>query len=215
MPGEVAMKVWAAAGGPWKPAHGARAGCQPCWPVLRSLTELTELPLSGRRYYLGPGNTARKLEVLVDVPDALDLEHLRGRGAQPGEALQPDAPAERAASAPASAAAPPAPLAPDAATVAALVGMGFSENGSKRAALATQARGRRVLLGLTPLRACMDGVWCQRGLLSDLRRGRECEPAGGHSWGTPSLLEATASCACPAKLQQNQLDGAPASVALP
>ena len=92
--------------------------------------------------------TPKKLEVLVDVPDALDLEHLRGGGAQPGEALQPEAPQALAsnpstnpsstAGAPAEPA--PAPVEPDADTVAALVGMGFSENGSKRAALATQAR---------------------------------------------------------------------------
>ena len=92
--------------------------------------------------------TPKKLEVLVDVPDALDLEHLRGGGAQPGEALQPEAPQALAANpstnssstagAPAEPA--PAPVEPDADTVAALVGMGFSENGSKRAALATQAR---------------------------------------------------------------------------
>lgn len=92
--------------------------------------------------------TPKKLEVLVDVPDALDLEHLRGRGAQPGEALQPEAPQAAAANpstnpsggAGAPAAPAPAPVEPDADTVAALVGMGFSENGSKRATLATQAR---------------------------------------------------------------------------
>lgn len=34
--------------------------------------------------------TAKKLEVLVDVPEALDLEHLRGKGPQPDEQLQPE-----------------------------------------------------------------------------------------------------------------------------
>lgn len=43
-----------------------------------------------RRYYVDKDWTAKKLEVLVDVPDALNLEHLRGRGAQPGEELQPE-----------------------------------------------------------------------------------------------------------------------------
>ncbi len=34
--------------------------------------------------------TPKKLEVLVDVPDSLNLEHLRGNGPQPGEQLQPE-----------------------------------------------------------------------------------------------------------------------------
>lgn len=33
---------------------------------------------------------AKKLEVLVDVPEELDLEWLRGRGPQPDEQLQPE-----------------------------------------------------------------------------------------------------------------------------
>lgn len=88
----------------------------------------------------------------MDVPDKLNLEHLRARGPQPGEALQPDAPAAEApdgaagAGAP-SQAAPASPLQPDPETVAALVGMGFSENGSKRATLATQVCSWRWLLG--------------------------------------------------------------------
>lgn len=43
-----------------------------------------------RRYYVSKDWTAKKLEVLVDVPDSLNLEHLRGSGAQPGEELQPE-----------------------------------------------------------------------------------------------------------------------------
>lgn len=33
---------------------------------------------------------AKKLEVLVDVPEELDLEWLRGCGSQPDEQLQPE-----------------------------------------------------------------------------------------------------------------------------
>lgn len=33
---------------------------------------------------------AKKLEVLVDVPEELDLQWLRGRGPQPDEQLQPE-----------------------------------------------------------------------------------------------------------------------------
>ena len=46
--------------------------------------------LYARRYYVDKDWTAKKLEVLVDVPDALSLEHLRARGPQPGEQLQPE-----------------------------------------------------------------------------------------------------------------------------
>ena len=76
--------------------------------------------------------TSRKLEVLVEVPDKLVLEPLRGKGLQPGEEAQPAAPAK------ASPLAVPAAPQPDPQIVEALVAMGFSENGSKRAALATQ-----------------------------------------------------------------------------
>lgn len=79
--------------------------------------------------------TAKKLEVLVDIPDRLNLEHLRSQGPQPGEELQPeDAPGGGAA----AAAAAPAAVQPDEDIVSQLVGMGFSENGSRRAAVATQ-----------------------------------------------------------------------------
>ena len=42
------------------------------------------------RYYLAKDWTPKKLEVLVDVPDHLSLEHLRGLGLQPGEQAQPE-----------------------------------------------------------------------------------------------------------------------------
>ena len=42
------------------------------------------------RYYLAKDWTPKKLEVLVDVPDHLSLEHLRGQGLQPGEQAQPE-----------------------------------------------------------------------------------------------------------------------------
>lgn len=76
--------------------------------------------------------TSKKLEVLVDVPEQIDLESLRGRGLQPSEQLQPEAPAAEPA------APPPEVLQPDPQIVEALTGMGFSENGSKRAAVATK-----------------------------------------------------------------------------
>ena len=42
------------------------------------------------RYYIAKDWTPKKLEVLVDVPDHLSLEHLRGTGLQPGEKAQPE-----------------------------------------------------------------------------------------------------------------------------
>ena len=36
------------------------------------------------RYYTGEGWVPKKLDVLVEAPDSLDLEHLRAKGLQPG-----------------------------------------------------------------------------------------------------------------------------------
>lgn len=82
-----------------------------------------------RRYYIDQNWTPKKLDVVVDAPQELDLEHLRSIGLQPGEDLLPEEDAETSA----SGAAPQ----PDETIVAQLVSMGFSENGSKRAVLAT------------------------------------------------------------------------------
>lgn len=91
--------------------------------------------------------TPKKLEVEVPLPDTLDLEHLRSSGPAAGEVLQPEEERPAGSSSrqqdggggsgvgagsggPAASAAAPEP---DAGIVAALVSMGFSENGSKRA----------------------------------------------------------------------------------
>jgi len=93
------------------------------------------LAIHMRRYYID-GWTPKKLSVQVQVPDEIDLSALRGSGPSEGEALLPDDdPTPAAATATAAA---PAPLEPDEAVVAQLVSMGFSENGSKRAAVAVQ-----------------------------------------------------------------------------
>ncbi len=81
------------------------------------------------------------MEALVEVPDAIVLEPLRGAGPQPGEQLQPEdeaggaAPAGAApvAAAPASA---PAPAAPSPEVMSALEGMGFGPHAAARAAVA-------------------------------------------------------------------------------
>ena len=82
-------------------------------------------------YYVAEDWTAKKMEVEVPVPDTLDLEALRGAGPAPGEVLQPEEEANTQGGQQGGAAAT-APT-PDDAIVAALVSMGFSENGSKRA----------------------------------------------------------------------------------
>ncbi|WIA38801.1 hypothetical protein OEZ86_002085 [Tetradesmus obliquus] len=90
-----------------------------------------------KRYYVAEDWTPKKLEVEVPMPEELHIEQLRSSGPQPAEQLQPEEAAAAAAgggaAAPAAAAAPE----PDPAIVTQLVTMGFSGNGSKRAAVAT------------------------------------------------------------------------------
>ena len=86
------------------------------------------LILHVRRYTLDDKTwQPKKIDALVKAPETIDLEFLRSSGPQPGEELQPEA-------APAPSAAVPVA---DEGIVAQLVSMGFSENGSRRAALAT------------------------------------------------------------------------------
>ena len=95
------------------------------------------LAVQVRRYYVAEDWTPRKLDVLVPMPETVDVESvLRGTGIAAGEETLP--PAEEGESAHTIGGDEPAPaIEPDADIVAQLVSMGFSENGSKRAALAT------------------------------------------------------------------------------
>ena len=52
---------------------------------LRPFLQAYQDESSQRRFYLADDWTAKKLEVLVDIPDKLQLEHLRARGLQPGD----------------------------------------------------------------------------------------------------------------------------------
>uniref|UniRef100_A0A061RBY0 Ubiquitin carboxyl-terminal hydrolase n=1 Tax=Tetraselmis sp. GSL018 TaxID=582737 RepID=A0A061RBY0_9CHLO len=88
-----------------------------------------------RRYYVDKDWTPKKMNVLVEVPETLDLEPLRSKGPQPHENLQPEQ--EAASSGGGGAAEAEAPKEADPQIVAQLISMGFSENGSKRAAIAT------------------------------------------------------------------------------
>jgi len=98
--------------------------------VARIKTMPNFLVVQLRRYYIGEDWTPKKMDVLVDVPKTISLEHMRAAGLQPGEIeLEEDDSTAAAAQQPI--------VEPDATIVSALMAMGFSENGSKRAALAT------------------------------------------------------------------------------
>eukprot|EP00178_Gracilaria_changii_P026292 TRINITY_DN808_c0_g2_i1.p2 TRINITY_DN808_c0_g2~~TRINITY_DN808_c0_g2_i1.p2 ORF type:complete len:849 (+),score=127.98 TRINITY_DN808_c0_g2_i1:13335-15881(+) len=84
-----------------------------------------------KRYYLAEDWTPKKLEVSVPMPQDLDLSDLRGTGLVDGEVLMPEDPPERTDQHTQA-------VVPDPSIVTQLMSMGFSENGSKRAAIATK-----------------------------------------------------------------------------
>jgi ubiquitin carboxyl-terminal hydrolase 5/13 len=86
---------------------------------------------------VGEGWVPKKMDVLVDMPDCLDLENLRGHGPQPNEVLQPADPMPTAPVAPPNTVTEFPPVVPDEELVAQLVSMGFQENVCRRAAIAT------------------------------------------------------------------------------
>ena len=90
------------------------------------------LAVQVKRYKMAEDWTPKKLDVLVPMPESISLEHLRAKGLQPGETQLPEEEAP-----PSAAPAAPAAIEPDVNIVSQLMGMGFSENGSRRAAIAT------------------------------------------------------------------------------
>ncbi|CEG38959.1 ubiquitin carboxyl-terminal [Plasmopara halstedii] len=80
-----------------------------------------------RRYYVAENWTPKKMEVEVKVPETFSLAHFVSKGLLDGEELMPES--ETTKSAVVSTA--------DEVLVSQLVSMGFSENGCKRAAIAT------------------------------------------------------------------------------
>ncbi|PNG64668.1 Ubiquitin carboxyl-terminal hydrolase 5, partial [Tetrabaena socialis] len=110
------------------------------------------------RYFQDQDWTLKKMEVLVEVPDALNLEQLRAAGPQPGETLQPaDAPQQQQQPAPQGGPQPggeqaaqqqagAARAAPDEALVAALMDMGFGANACRRAAVAVGNSGAEAAM---------------------------------------------------------------------
>jgi len=99
------------------------------------------LVIKMERYYVSENWTPKKLDVLVEAPEHLSLEHLRGAGITPEETPLPEEPED----APMTDAAPAAPE-PSAEIVTQLVSMGFGENGCKRAAVATNNSGAEAAM---------------------------------------------------------------------
>ena len=115
--------------------------------TVRFATMPRYLALQMNRFDITPGSwVPHKVDVLVAPPQRLSLEHLRAKPHPPNELLLPQLDDDAAAAGPAAAAAAPppvdeAPVLPDETIVAQLVSMGFSENGSRRAAVATRNAG--------------------------------------------------------------------------
>ena len=95
-----------------------------------------------RRYYVDAAWRPCKLEVSVDVPSEIDLEHLRGSGLAAGEEELPEE--EEGVGAGRGAASES--VEPSQEIVSQLMAMGFSENGCKRAAIAMQNASAEVCM---------------------------------------------------------------------
>ncbi|TMW55911.1 hypothetical protein Poli38472_008559 [Pythium oligandrum] len=96
-----------------------------------------------RRFYVAEDWTPKKLDVVVNVPEHLNLKQYLSSGLKDGEELLPEAPSTNEASASAAAS---ASVTADESLVAQLVLMGFSENGCKRAAIATGNSGAEAAM---------------------------------------------------------------------
>jgi len=94
-----------------------------------------------QRYYVDEKWCPNKLDCKVPMPDKLSLEHLRGKGVQPGEKEFGEE-----AEAPAAAKEEPAGLQADEMVVVQLVSMDIAENAAKRAAVATQNSGAEAAI---------------------------------------------------------------------
>ncbi|MBA0553221.1 hypothetical protein Golob_012422 [Gossypium lobatum] len=87
------------------------------------------LVLHMRKFVMEAGWVPKKLDVYIDVPDVIDISHMRSKGLQPGEELLPEA-------APEGAAESSQPVA-DEAIVAQLASMGFNQLHCQKAAINT------------------------------------------------------------------------------
>ncbi|QDZ24098.1 ubiquitinyl hydrolase [Chloropicon primus] len=90
-----------------------------------------------RRYYVDASWRPCKMEVNVDIPDEISLEGYRSAGLKPGEQELPEGSPSKEE---------PAAVTPNQEIVNQLMGMGFSENGCKRAAIAMQNASAEVCM---------------------------------------------------------------------
>lgn len=117
--------------------HPTRGQRLPFLKTLRVKTFPRYLIVKLQRYYIGDNWTQKKITAEVPMPLHLDLTSLQAEGLLAGEEeLVETATASGTSSA--SAAAASSAVTPDENLVAQLVAMGFSENGAKRAAIATR-----------------------------------------------------------------------------
>ncbi|KAL4312415.1 hypothetical protein GQ457_01G049530 [Hibiscus cannabinus] len=91
------------------------------------------LVLHMRKFVMEAGWVPKKLDVYIDVPDIIDISHMRSKGLQPGEELLPEA-------APEGEAESSQPIA-DEAIVAQLASMGFNQLHCQKAAINTSNAG--------------------------------------------------------------------------
>ncbi|GAB9463897.1 Ubiquitin carboxyl-terminal hydrolase [Globisporangium polare] len=91
-----------------------------------------------RRFYVSEDWTPEKLDVIANVPEELSLSQYLSSGLIDGEELLPEDSSASASGSAAATIASDAVVTPDDSLVAQLVSMGFSENGCKRAAIATK-----------------------------------------------------------------------------
>ena len=91
------------------------------------------LMVQARRFTLTPDWQPKKLDVLLEVPDEVNMEFLRGKGLQSGEVEMSGEPTT-------------APLEPDQEIVSGLVGMGFAFEGCRKAAYHTKNAGLEVAM---------------------------------------------------------------------
>eukprot|EP00463_Aulacantha_scolymantha_P006115 TRINITY_DN765_c0_g1_i1.p1 TRINITY_DN765_c0_g1~~TRINITY_DN765_c0_g1_i1.p1 ORF type:complete len:240 (+),score=44.11 TRINITY_DN765_c0_g1_i1:466-1185(+) len=93
------------------------------------------LAIQVQRFYLAADWTAKKLQHRVPIPEKIDLSALASTGLQKDESLLPQAQKPV-----------PQQVEPDPSLVQQLVVMGFSENGSKRACIATKNASAQVAM---------------------------------------------------------------------
>ncbi|KAJ0264582.1 Ubiquitin carboxyl-terminal hydrolase 14 [Hirschfeldia incana] len=100
-------------------------------------TGLTSFPdylvLHMRKFVMEAGWVPKKLDVYIDVPDVIDISHMRSKGLQPGEELLPDGVAEEVMET-------AQPVANEE-IVAQLVSMGFNQLHCQKAAINTSNAG--------------------------------------------------------------------------